>query len=252
MCSRAVGRLVSSPQRGLGLPAPGAGDMAQRILVIDDEPDLLELVRVNLEQAGYGVETAGSGRAALDRIRASQPDLIVLDLMLPDVAGTEICRRIRADPGLAGIPVIMLTAKTGEVDRVVGFELGADDYVTKPFSPRELTLRVGAVLRRKQPPSGASDVLEHGMLRLDAGRHRCFVAGDEVELTAKEFDLLHCLMTRPGRAMSREHLLDRVWGSDIAVTTRTIDTHLKRLREKLGPAGALIETVRGVGYRFAE
>jgi two-component system phosphate regulon response regulator PhoB len=150
------------------------------------------------------------------------------------------------------MPIIMLTARADEVDRVVGFELGADDYVTKPFSPRELTLRVGAVLRRKRPQAAISDCLEHGPLRLDAERHRCLVDGDEVELTAKEFDLLQHLMMRPGRVMTRERLLDQVWGSDIAVTTRTIDTHLKRLREKLGPAGALIETVRGVGYRFAE
>jgi two-component system phosphate regulon response regulator PhoB len=226
--------------------------MAHRILVIDDEPDLLELVRVNLDQAGYRVETAASGKAALEQIRSSPPDLVVLDLMLPDVAGTEICRQIRADTELAGIPIIMLTAKAEEVDRVVGFELGADDYVTKPFSPRELTLRVGAILRRKQPQPAASALLEHGPLRLDPERHRCLVDGDEVELTAKEFDLLQRLMLRPGRVMTRERLLDQVWGSDIAVTTRTIDTHLKRLREKLGPAGALIETVRGVGYRFAE
>ncbi|MHC4224962.1 MAG: response regulator [Planctomycetota bacterium] len=226
--------------------------MAHRILVIDDEPDLLELVRVNLDQAGYRVETAASGKAALEQIRSSPPDLVVLDLMLPDVAGTEICRQIRADTELAGIPIIMLTAKAEEVDRVVGFELGADDYVTKPFSPRELTLRVGAILRRKQPQPAASALLEHGPLRLDPERHRCLVDGDEVELTAKEFDLLQRLMLRPGRVMTREGLLDQVWGSDIAVTTRTIDTHLKRLREKLGPAGALIETVRGVGYRFAE
>jgi two-component system phosphate regulon response regulator PhoB len=234
---------------------PGAkGAMAERILVIDDEPDLLELVRVNLDQVGYRVQTVASGKEALEQIRSSPPDLVVLDLMLPDVAGTEICRQIRADAELAGIPIIMLTARADEVDRVVGFELGADDYVTKPFSPRELTLRVGAVLRRKQPQLQPTDsgFLEHGPLRLDPERHRCFVEGDEVELTAKEFDLLQRLMMRPGRVMTRERLLDQVWGSDIAVTTRTIDTHLKRLREKLGPAGALIETVRGVGYRFAE
>ena len=146
----------------------------------------------------------------------------------------------------------MLTAKADEVDRVVGFELGADDYVTKPFSPRELTLRVAAVLRRKATRGGGAVKLEHGPLALDPERHRCFVAGAEVQLTAKEFDLLERLMTRPGRVMTRDFLLEHVWGADISVTARTIDTHLKRLREKLGPAGDLIETVRGVGYRFAE
>jgi two-component system phosphate regulon response regulator PhoB len=227
--------------------------MAQRILVIDDEPDLLELVRVNLDRSGYQVETAASGKEALERLRRSAPDLVILDLMLPDLSGTEICRQIRSDSELKRLPVIMLTAKAEEVDRVVGFELGADDYVTKPFSPRELMLRVKAVLRRRQPQAaGATGVLESGPLRVDPERHRCFVNDAEVELTAKEFDLLQRLMMRPGRVMTREQLLDQVWGSDIAVTTRTIDTHLKRLREKLGPAGSLIETVRGVGYRFAE
>jgi two-component system phosphate regulon response regulator PhoB len=219
---------------------------------VDDEPDLVELVRVILEQAGHQVETASTGREALDRLRRQRPDLVVLDLMLPDVSGTELCRRMRADSALAGLPVIMLTAKADEVDRVVGFELGADDYVTKPFSPRELVLRAAAVLRRSRAPVDTSAVLEAGPLRLDPARHRCWVDGEEVVLTAKEFDLLQELMTRPGRVMTREALLDRVWGSDITVTVRTIDTHLKRLREKLGAAGNLIETVRGVGYRFAE
>jgi phosphate regulon transcriptional regulator PhoB len=226
--------------------------MAERILVVDDEPDLLELVRVNLDQAGYAVETAASGRVALERLRRAPPDLVVLDLMLPDVSGTEICRQLRADPELSGLPVIMLTAKSDEVDRVVGLELGADDYVTKPFSPRELVLRVRAVLRRRSSGEPRRGVLSHGLLQLDAVRHRCHVEGHEVELTAKEFDLLHGLMQRPGRVMTRDQLIDDVWGSDVAVTTRTIDTHLKRLREKLGPVGHLIETVRGVGYRFAE
>ena len=146
----------------------------------------------------------------------------------------------------------MLTAKADEVDRVVGLELGADDYVTKPFSPRELTLRVGAVLRRHGAERDTRGSLDHGLLRLDPDRHRCFVAGAEVQLTAKEFSLLHGLMQRPGRVLSRDQLLDEVWGSDITVTTRTIDTHLKRLREKLGAASSLIETVRGVGYRFSD
>src|SRR6266404_1299590 len=192
--------------------------MGQRILVVDDEPDLLELVRVNLTQAGFEVETAETGRQALERARRAAPDLLILDLMLPDLSGAEVCRHLRSDSSLGEIPIIMLTARADEVDRVVGLEIGADDYVTKPFSPRELTLRVRAALR------------------LDPERHRCFVEKTEIELTAKEFALLHGLMMRPGRVMTREQLLDDVWGTDIAVTTRTIDTHLKRLREKLWPA----------------
>jgi two-component system phosphate regulon response regulator PhoB len=226
--------------------------MSARILVVDDEPDLLELVRFNLTQAGFQVETAASGREALERLKSSVPDLVVLDLMLPDVSGNDICRQIRNDPALSELPIVMLTAKSEEVDRVVGFELGADDYVPKPFSPRELTLRVRAVLRRRATAPSSTTIVEHGALRVDAERHRCFVSGEEIELTAKEFRLLTTLMRRPGRVMTRERLLDEVWGSEITVTSRTIDTHLKRLREKLGVAGDMIETVRGVGYRFAE
>jgi two-component system phosphate regulon response regulator PhoB len=226
--------------------------MAERILVVDDEPDLLELVRVNLRQAGYEVVTAETGREALESLRRSRPELMLLDLMLPDLSGTEVCRQVRSDPELAWLPIIMLTAKADEVDRVVGLELGADDYVTKPFSPRELVLRVRAVLRRRAPEETGELSLQHGNLRIDPQRHRCFVEGEEVQLTAKEFELLRSLMERPGRVQTRDQLLDDVWGTDIAVTRRTIDTHLKRLREKLGPAGDLIETVRGVGYRFAD
>jgi two-component system phosphate regulon response regulator PhoB len=226
--------------------------MAARVLVVDDEPDILELVRFNLVQAGFAVETASSGEEALAQLRRAHPDLVVLDLMLPDRSGTEVCRDIRSDPSLKTLPVIVLTAKAEEVDRVVGFELGADDYVVKPFSPRELVLRVQAVLRRGAPSESPHPVLGHGSLELDIERHRCSVDGQEVDLTAKEFRLLESLMSRPGRVLSREKLLDEVWGSDVVVTLRTIDTHMKRLREKLGSAGALIDTVRGVGYRFAD
>jgi len=226
--------------------------MSQHLLVVDDEPDLLELVRVNLANAGFAVTTAATGREALASVRRERPDLVVLDLMLPDMAGTEVCRELRADASTARLPIIMLTARSDEVDRVVGFELGADDYVTKPFSPRELVLRVRAVLRRLAADGDASDTLAKNDLRLDTARHRCFVAEEEVDLTAKEFELLAHLMSRPGRALTRDQLLDAVWGAEVSVTTRTIDTHLKRLREKLGSAGDLIETVRGIGYRFAE
>jgi len=226
--------------------------MTPRVLVVDDEPDLLELVRVNLAQSGYAVETASSGSDALAALRRAPPDVMILDLMLPDISGTELCARVRADQRLTGLPIIMLTAKSEEIDRVVGLELGADDYVTKPFSPRELALRVRAVLRRRAPSGDGARILEHGALRVDPDSHRASVEGREITLTAKEFQLLVALMGRPGRVMTRERLLDEVWGSDITVTSRTIDTHLKRLREKLGAAGDLIETVRGVGYRFAE
>jgi two-component system phosphate regulon response regulator PhoB len=227
--------------------------MRPRILAVDDEPDLLELVRMGLDTAGYEVETAETGARALERLRASPPDLLLLDLMLPDLSGIELCKRIRSDARLGDLPVIMLTAKGEEVDRVVGFELGADDYVTKPFSPRELALRVRAVLsRRRVDPAPTAAPLRRDPLRVDPERHRCWVEDEEVILTAKEFQLLVSLMRRPGRVYTRDQLLDDVWGSDITVTSRTIDTHLKRLREKLGPAGPLIETVRGVGYRFAD
>jgi len=226
--------------------------MAARILVVDDEPDILELVRFSLAQAGFSVETAESGEEALAALHRSPPELAILDLMLPDRSGTEICREIRADRRLSDLPVVMLTAKGEEVDRVVGFELGADDYIAKPFSSRELVLRVKAILRRGQRSGQARRRLEHGPLELDIERHRCLVGGQPVDLTAKEFGLLTALMSRPGRVLSREQLLEEVWGSEISVTLRTIDTHLKRLREKLGEAAGLIDTIRGVGYRFAE
>lgn len=226
--------------------------MSPRILVVDDEPDILELTRFALTQEGYDVETAANGEEALARLRRGRPDLVVLDLMLPDRPGTEICRSMRANAELADVPVIMLTARSDEVDRIVGFELGADDYVTKPFSPRELCLRVKAILRRGRVDDAAPDQLSHRDLTLDIERHQCLYKGDEVVLTAKEFLLLTALMRRPGRVLTRERLLEEVWGEGIAVTHRTVDTHMKRLREKLGPAGHLIDTVRGVGYRFQE
>jgi two-component system phosphate regulon response regulator PhoB len=226
--------------------------MPSRILIVEDEPDLAELVRFHLTKAGFTAEVAQSGRGGLDAIRRSRPALVVLDLMLPDLSGTDVCREVRADPKLRDLPILMLTARAEEVDRVVGFELGADDYVTKPFSPRELVLRVRAILRRSVGEPLKGSVLQSGALELDLERHRCIAGGAEVDLTAKEFRLLEVLMSRPGHVMTRQRLLDDVWGSDITVTERTIDTHLKRLREKLGGAGDVIETVRGVGYRLGE
>ena len=226
--------------------------MSKHILVVDDEPDILELVRFGLTQEGFSVETAATAGEGLACLTRRTPDLVVLDLMLPDMSGTEVCRKIRSDSETAQLPVVMLTARSEEVDRVVGFELGADDYVTKPFSPRELVLRVKAVLRRSEPLVAASRYFAHGGLSLDLERHRCQVGDCQVELTAKEFGLLAALMSRPGRVLTREELLDELWGSDITVTHRTVDTHVKRLREKLGEAGLHIDTVRGVGYRFSD
>ncbi len=222
------------------------------ILVIEDEPDLLQVLEYNLTQAGHTVTGAALGNVGLECARREQPQLILLDLMLPDVSGTEVCRTLKERPETRGIPVIMVTARGEEIDRVVGFELGADDYVVKPFSVRELLLRIQAILRRNQrePELGPSDIVEFGVLRIDRGAHRIWVANQEIELTALEFRLLVMLYDRKNRVQTRSTLLDEVWGIQADITTRTVDTHVKRLREKLESARDYIETVRGVGYRF--
>jgi len=226
--------------------------MKKRVLIVDDEPDLLDLVAHHFRAAGYVEDTATSGSEGLHIASRNRPNVVILDLMLPDIQGTEVLRRIRADRDTAAIPVLLLTARGEEVDRVVGFELGADDYVVKPFSPRELVLRVGALLRRVGDPADvpAPPVLEHSGIRLDAGRHAVAVDGRGIDLTPLEFKLLTCFMERPGRVLSRNDLLESVWGDSVYVTDRTVDTHIKRLRSKLDTD--LIETVRGVGYRLRE
>ncbi|MGB8328748.1 MAG: response regulator transcription factor [Polyangiales bacterium] len=225
--------------------------MGSRILVVEDEPDLADLVALNLRRAGHEVVVAHDGATALAEIQRSQPDLLVLDVMLPDISGLEVCRRLRRNAQTIRLPVIMLTARNDEVDRVVGFEVGADDYVPKPFSPRELVLRVDAILRRTTAPAevGGPQVIVLGDLVIDVPAHRVEVQGQEILLTALEFRLLLDLASRAGRVQSRDSLLERVWGYSPNVETRTVDTHVKRLREKLGPGADQIETVRGVGYR---
>ena len=225
--------------------------MPQTILVVDDERDIVELVRYNLAQAGYRVVSALDGRQAVEAARRERPDLIVLDLMLPVLSGGEVARLLKQDEMTRRIPILMLTARGAEVDRVVGFELGADDYVVKPFSPRELVLRVQAILKRDEGPAAAEEErIVHEPLVIDVGAHTVRLKGREIVLTATEFKLLHRLAKRPGRAFSRDQLLSEVWGYGGDVETRTVDTHMKRLRAKLGSAGEWIETVRGVGYRF--
>jgi two-component system, OmpR family, phosphate regulon response regulator PhoB len=224
-----------------------------KVLVIEDEEDLQQVLDYNLQQIGCEVVGAVRGREGLRLALTSPPDLVILDLMLPDLSGTEICKQLKADARTRDVPVLMLTAKGEEIDRVVGFELGAEDYVVKPFSVRELLLRVQAILRRTSSPKGeAPDVFEFGVLKVDRAAHRVWVGGDEVELTALEFKLLLMLHDRRNRVQTRAVLLDDVWGIKSDITTRTVDTHVKRLREKLGLAGDYVETVRGVGYRFTE
>ena len=223
-----------------------------RILVVEDERDLQQVLAYNLRQAGHEPFLAGTGAEGIRLALEHRPDLVLLDLMLPDIAGTEVCRMIKRDPLTQRCAVVIVSAKGEEIDRVVGFELGADDFVVKPFSPRELMLRISAILRRSEPPPGESTLVEFGVLRLDREAHRVWVSAREVELTALEFRFLTTLYDRKNRVQSRDTLLRDVWGSDSDVTSRTVDTHVKRLREKLGEAGEYVETVRGVGYRFAE
>ena len=223
------------------------------VLLVDDERDLLSLLDFNLRAAGFETALATTGEQALAQVKRKVPDLVLLDLMLPDGPGTEVCRQLKADPRTKHVPVVMLTAKGEEVDRVVGFELGADDYVTKPFGVRELILRLKALVRRAGPSRASERPPEQvGPIRVDVDAHRVFVDDAEVTLTPLEFKLLSTLMSRLGRVQSREQLLEDVWEMSSEVETRTVDTHVKRLREKLGSGRDLLETVRGIGYRLVD
>lgn len=225
------------------------------VLIVEDEIELAEIIEYNLKKEGYDVLRALNGERALVELGKDPiPDLVLLDLMLPDMSGVDICKRLRANTKTKDIPVMMLTAKGEEIDRVVGFEVGADDYVTKPFSVRELMLRVKALLKRTAPQkrSLSAEVVKFGNLKIDFPGHRVWVDNVEKTLTVLEFNLLKILFNRKGRVQTREVLLSDVWDINADVTTRTVDTHVKRLREKMGDAGHYIETVRGVGYRFTE
>lgn len=228
--------------------------MPGTIAIVEDEANIVELIKYNLDREGYRTISANNGRKGLELIRQELPDLVILDLMLPEMDGLSVCKQLRSDAQTKSIPIIILTAKSEEADRVLGLEMGADDYVTKPFSPRELVARVRAVLRR----SGSADeeepeVIESGVIRIDLRQHIVKVRGEEVELTPKEFDFLKLLLLNPGRAFTREFLLEHLWGYEYFGDTRTVDVHVRRLRQKIedDPANPeYLETVRGVGYRF--
>jgi two-component system phosphate regulon response regulator PhoB len=225
----------------------------EKILVVDDEEDILELVQYNLTKNGYTVVSVGTGEEALKAAKSESPDLILLDLMLPGVDGLEVCKILKADSRTSAIPIVMLTAKGEEADIVTGLELGADDYVTKPFSPRVLLARLRAVLRRRtRPLEDGTQVIKIHDLMIHPGRHEVLVRGKPVELTYTEFRLLHVLARRPGWVFTRSQIVDAVRGSDYPVTDRSVDVQIVGLRKKLGPCSEYIETVRGVGYRFRE
>jgi two-component system alkaline phosphatase synthesis response regulator PhoP len=225
--------------------------MPAKILVVEDERDIADLLRYHLEREGFRVVTAASGAQALREVERERPDLVLLDLMIPEGDGLQVCRRLRAAPATARLPIIMLTARAEEVDRVLGLELGADDYVTKPFSPREVMARVKGLLRRAAEPA-IEEVYHLGDLTVDVARHVAQVKGRPLSLTPKEFELLRALVEARGRVLTREGMLDRVWGYDHAaeIESRTVDVHIRRLRKKLGPEARRIVTVKGVGYRF--
>lgn len=224
--------------------------MKPKILVVDDEPDALEVLGFKLKEAGFAPLFAKDGTRAIAAARDEHPALIVLDLMLPEIDGLEVCRTLRRDSATAAIPIIMLTARAAEMDRVIGLELGADDYVTKPFSPRELVLRIKKLLARAPSAEEAAAVIRFGELAIDAPKHEVRVGEEPVSLTATEFKLLQILAQRRGRVQTRDRLLQDVWGYENPIDSRTVDTHMRRLREKLGDAARHLETIRGVGYRF--
>jgi DNA-binding response OmpR family regulator len=226
--------------------------LSRTILVIDDEPELVKLLDYNLTKAGYLVLTAKDGENGLATARKHSPDAIILDVMMPGLDGWEVCKRLRQDPSTSALPVIMLTAKADEGDRVLGLELGADDYVTKPFGVRELLARVKALLRRSEVASTSTEVVKAGKIVIDSSRRTVTVAGKPVALTATEFNLLKALAEKEGRVISREDLLSLARGDEVAVMDRTVDVHVAALRKKLGKHGEMIETVRGVGYRMKE
>ena len=227
--------------------------MPKKILIVEDERDVVKLLRYNLEKEGFRVSAVTDGSLALAEMRREEADLVILDLMLPGMDGLEVCRQLRRHDKYASVPILMLTARSEEADRVVGLEIGADDYVTKPFSMRELIARVRALLRRHEPAPQKSN-LQRGALHIDPSAHTVSVSGRHVELSALEFRLLHYLAAHPGMVFSRDHLLDRVWGNDRSVTPRSVDVYVRRVREKIEPQPqhpAYVQTVHGVGYRFS-
>jgi DNA-binding response OmpR family regulator len=259
-CVRAAGEMTSPAQRRRPAGEPGSppgGERLGRVLVVEDEPDVAELIRFNLHKEGYEVTVLGNGGDAIRHAREGQPDVVLLDIMVPQLNGWEVCRRLKQDPDTRRIPVIMVTGRVDEGDKVLGFELGADDYVTKPFSPRELVARVRAVTRRGRLTAGADKKrqVKAGDLEIDRERFEVRMKGRPVELTPKEFELLATLAGAPGRVFGQEELLDLVWGHDGFVEPRTVDVHVARLRgkfiaAKLSEPG--VETVRGVGYRYKD
>lgn len=225
---------------------------SKRILIVEDEKDVVDLLTLNLRKVGgFVVSSASDGASGLTKARDEKPDFIILDLMLPRMTGLEVCKILKTESATRHIPVLMLTAKAEEIDRIVGLELGADDYVVKPFSPREIILRIKAILRRGSPEQ-TDERLTAGGITIDPARHRVSVNGKLVNLTSLEFKLLRTLMQRRGRVQERDRLLNEVWGYESVIDTRTVDTHVRRLREKLGKAGDIVETVRGFGYRLRE
>ncbi len=221
----------------------------KKILIIEDESDVADLLTLNLRKAGFRTSTAADGASGLQKARDDRPDFIILDLMLPRMSGLEVCKILKSDTATSQIPILMLTARAEEIDRIVGLEFGADDYVTKPFSPREVVLRIRAIFRRGEK---ADESLKAGPISIDPARHEVRINGKRVRLTSIEFKLLQKLMQRRGRVQDRDRLLNEVWGYESVIDTRTVDTHVRRLREKLGKAGDAIETVRGFGYRLRE